>query len=226
MMGMPITSSCVGGKINCDKLRFVKEGDDTCWIDTSMYVMIIPKESFRLIKPVMYEVPELFAYVKILRRNQRAFINRCTPGGGNEVILMRKMIKTMGLSFIEINDWKKNYKKIADTIPDYIFYSNKIPKNDKIPEVPDIIHKHKLVGMIFHIEYKNRPKLGHVACVVLCDSKYWRYYNNCSNKVRNLKEKDRNTVAGNVRDILRMCPSSGGVNSRVDDIICIYCRTT
>jgi hypothetical protein len=228
MTVLPIAGSCMGGsrdkKMKCDKLHFVKEGEDTCWIDTSMYIMIVPKESFKIIKPVMYEVPELFSYVKILRRNQKAFINRCSPGGGNEVVLMKKMIKTMGLSYLQIDNWDKNHKKITDISPDYIFYSNEIPKNGKIPDVPDTIHKHKLIGMIFHVEYKNRPSLGHVACAVLCDSKNWRYYNNCSHKIHNLKEKNHNDVAERVSYMITMCKASGGPGSRVDEIMCIYCK--
>ena len=210
-----------GGKIKCNKLKFIKEGEDTCWIDTSMYVMIIPEESYTLIKNKMYDIPELYSYVKILRRNKNSIINRCTPGGGNELTFIEKMIKTMGMSYKHINNIDRIPVSIINDYPDYLFYINKI--NKKIPKIPNLIINHCLIGMIFHIEYKNRPEMGHVACVVKCGKNEWRYYNNCSHKVYNLKEKDHNEVAERVHHMLQVCKYSGGSNSRVDEILCIYC---
>ena len=204
-----------GGKINCKKLKFVEEGEDTCWIDTSMYALIIPEPSYKLIKSDMYKIPELYSYVKILRRNKEAIINRCTPGGGNELIFIEKMIKTLGMSYKYI----KNMNRIPPELPEYLFYVNEVSRN-KVPAIPEHITDHQLIALIFHVEYKNRPSMGHVACVVRCGKNDWRYYNNALHKVINFNDKNHNDVATKVSNMLR-------TNSeRVDEILCIYCRST
>ena len=156
-----------------------------------------------------------------MRRNKDAIINRCTPGGGNELTFMEKMIKTMGMSYKHIENPKRIPISITDDKPEYIFYVNEVDR--KVPEIPDIIRNHHLIGMIFHVEYKNRPEMGHVACVVKCGKDEWRYYNNCAHKVYNLKEKNHNKVAERVSYMLKMCRNSGGPGSRVDEILCVYC---
>ena len=208
--------------VDCDELKFIREGEDTCWIDTSMYIMIVPNESYKILKPVMHEIPELLNYVKRLRRDQKAFINRCTPGGGNEMILMEKMIKTMGLNYMYLT--KRNEHKVTKKYPDYLFKIVTIPRNNVIPKLIDKIKGHKLIGMLYHVEYKDRPEIGHVACAVLCECNYWRYYNNCNRQVVNLPIMSNNKVANTVRDKIQNCKASGGPGSRIDTILLVYCR--
>ena len=61
---------CHGGKtrynkMDCHDMKFIKQGEDTCWRDSSMYIFLIPKESFKLVEDKMYKVPEVQKYAKI-----------------------------------------------------------------------------------------------------------------------------------------------------------------
>lgn len=205
-----------GGKLNCNNIKFIKQGIDVCWRDSSMYIFVIPKESFRLIKDHMYKVPELQRYAKILRDNENALINRCTPGGGDEQAFMTAMIKTMGLTYT------KDINTISNNSPDYVFNIKEIGNDNVIPQVPNVIKNHKLVGMMFYVNFKQRPHLGHVACAVLCDGMYWRFYNNEGKKVINYdKNLNHTQVAKKISILLQKIM---GYGSRVAEINFVYCK--
>ena len=164
----------------------------------------------------MYKVPELQRYAKILRDNENALINRCTPGGGDEQAFMTAMIKTMGLTYT------KDINTISNNSPDYVFNIKEIGNDNVIPQVPNVIKNHKLVGMMFYVNFKQRPHLGHVACAVLCDGMYWRFYNNEGKKVINYdKNLDHTQVAKKISILLQKIM---GYGSRVAEINFVYCR--
>lgn len=205
-------------KMDCHNMRFIKQGTDSCWRDSSMYIFVIPKESFALVKDRMYKVPEIQKYATILRRDEHAAINQCTPGGGDEQAFMEALLKTMGLTYTT------NPARAKEDSPDFIFDAQKISKKTGIiPKVPNTIKGHKLIGMMFHVEYESQPWMGHVASTVLCRGEYWRFYNNCGRKVFNFhKDYDHMKAANESRKILHGCMGKG---SRVDEVNFVYCLT-
>lgn len=203
-------------RLDCDSLKFIRQGIDTCWVDTSMYILIIPQESFKLIAPRLYRTPVLANYTKILRDKKWAPINRCTPGGGNEIILLEKTIKTLGLSILCTCPpcSTRNIRKITKDYPHYILRpivtSRKMGIRAKMENITSYFGKyHKLIALLFHIEYVH-TKVGHVACAVLCESRFWRYYNNCNHSVLDIHERKIEKVAKIIINKIEHCPTYGG----------------
>lgn len=206
-----IQTKMYGGRISCNNLHFIKQGNDTCWIDAGMYALIVPDESYKLMKDTLHLNPEMWAYAKRIRKNKFAHLNRCTPGGGYPDVFLTDMIKSLNLNYKEITNFNRIGTHIDNHYPDYLLYVT-----DKIKTIaPNQVRGHKLVAMLFNV-HQRRANIGHVTTAVLCGSDHWKYYDNNKNKVLDIGNNHISAVK-RIESMLK-----GKVV--IDYILYMYCR--
>ena len=162
-------------KLNYKKIPYLpntgSSDNGACNRDITAYTLLVPKESYKLIKSRLYKLPILQKYDNVIRKNKT---NMKFPIISNTDCLSYKLtekwLNIMDLTYIRLKNISLYHKHIRKKkCPDYMIID--------APLEPKIDH-YKLIAIVCSCPIPNE-KYNHAICLLLCESKYWVLYD-CS----------------------------------------------